>query len=123
MNTNKSNIQQASLAKPTHLTNAQAVRLIEALVLNFGTQCFSASGVLAHRSMLSFKCISQFMFDELEAGVKIALSMAAKETSGISVMPGALHYEVCQLFGEVQEPVIFKIGNGQYRRFDPGSLQ
>jgi hypothetical protein len=122
MKTNKVKTQQVSLANPTYITNAQAVRLIEALVLNFGTQCFSATGVLAHRSMVSFKCISQFMFDELEAGVKIALSMAVKETSGVSVMPGALLYEVKQLFGDVQKPIIFKIGNGQNCRFDPSTL-
>lgn len=119
MRTNSSTQQLANPAAVS-ITRSQAIRLIEALVLCFGTQSFRLIGVLAHRSVIDFKEISKFEFDELDAGVKLALSMAVKAPPS-HVIPGALYYEVGQIFGDVQGPIWFKIGNGSYHQFDPNA--
>jgi hypothetical protein len=100
------------------ITKEQAVDLIKAVVLCFGTQSFSLTGVLAHRSVISIDEISRFVFDELEAGVKVALSMAVKPRRTY-VSAAALNCEVSRVFGELQDPIWFKIGDGSYNKFDP----
>jgi hypothetical protein len=100
------------------ITKAQALDLIKAVVLCFGTQSFRLTGVLAHRSIINVDEISTFVFDELEAGVKVALSMAVKPTQTY-VSAAALTCEVHRVFGELQDPIWFKIGNGSYNKFDP----
>ena len=112
------NTQQHSMPKMVQITKAQAIDLIKAVVLCFGTQSFSLTGVLAHRSIINMDEISRFVFDELEAGVKVALSKAVKPPQTY-VSAAALNYEVHKVFGELEGPIWFKIGNGSYNKFDP----
>ena len=114
------NTQQHSMPKMVQITKAQAIDLIKAVVLCFGTQSFSLTGVLAHRSVISIDEISRFVFDELEAGVKVALSMAVKPRRTY-VSAAALNCEVRRVFGELQGPIWFKIGSGSYNKFDPNA--
>ena len=114
----KGNTQQHSVPEMVQITKAQAVDLIKAVVLCFGTQSFSLTGVLAHRSVISIDEISRFVFDELEAGVKVALSMAVNPQRTY-VSAAALNCEVRRVFGELQGPIWFKIGSGSYNKFDP----
>lgn len=114
------NTQQYATPESVEITKAQAIDLIEAVVLCFGTQSFSITGVLAHRTIYSVGDISEFMPDELNAGVKVALSMAVKPPLS-DVIPDALYYQVSQIFGKVHGPIRFKIGNGSYHQFDPNA--
>lgn len=106
--------------KAVEITQEQAIDLIKVVVLCFGTQSFSLSGCLAHRSMISVDEISQFMFDELEAGVKVALSMAVKSAQ-TCVSTAPLNRQVRQTIGELEGPIWFRIGNGSYHKFDPNA--
>jgi hypothetical protein len=114
------NTQQHATPASVEITKAQAIGLIEAVVLCFGIQSFSITGVLAHRSIYSFGDIAEFMPDELNAGVKVALSMAVKLPL-TDVIPGALYHQVSQIFGKVHGPIWFKIDNGSYHLFDPNA--
>ena len=100
------------------MTTEEAICLIKAVVLCFGTQSFSLTGVLAHRSVVSIDEISRFVFDELEAGVKVALSMAVKPPLTY-VGADVLHCEVQRVIGDLTGPIWFKIGTGSYHKFDP----
>ena len=102
------------------ITKEQAIGLIKAVVLCFGTQSFSLTGVLAHRSVISLDDISRFVFDELEAGVKVALSMAVKPRQTY-VSAAVLHCEVREVFGDLHDPIWFKIGTGSYHKFEPNA--
>jgi len=112
------NTQQHAAFRVVDITKAQAVSLIEAVVLCFGTQSFILTGGLAHRSVISFDEFSRFMQDELEAGVKVALSMAVKPPPTY-VSAAALNWQVKRVFGELKGPVWFKIDKGSYKEFDP----
>lgn len=114
------NTQQHVTPASVEITKAQAIDLIKAVVLNFGTQSFSITGVLAHRSIYSSDDIAEFMPDELNAGVKVALSMAVKPPPS-DVIPGALYSQVSQIFGKVDGPICFKIGNDSYHQFVPNA--
>jgi len=102
------------------ITKEQAIRLIEAVVLCFGTQSFVRSGPLAHRSIISFKEFARFMPDELEAGVKVALSMAVKRPPTY-VSAAALQCEVRRVIGDLQGPIWYRVGHGSYYKFDPNT--
>lgn len=102
------------------ITKEQAIGLIKAVVLCFGTQSFSLTGVLAHRSVISLDDISRFVFDELEAGVKVALSMAVKSQK-TNVSTAVLHCEVLKVIGDLHGPIWFKISAGSYHKFDPNA--
>ena len=106
--------------KVVEISKEQAIDLIKAVVLCFGTQSFVLSGCLAHRSMNNIDEISRFMFDELEAGVKVALSMAVKPAPPYASVV-ALTCEVRRDIGELQGPIWFKIGNGSHHKFDPNA--
>jgi hypothetical protein len=102
------------------MTKEQAINLIKAVVFCFGTQSFSLIGVLAHRSVIDFDDISRFVFDELEAGVKVALSMAVKPHT-IDVSTAVLRCEIAKVIGDLSGPIWFKIGTGSYHTFDPNA--
>ena len=111
-------VAQNVVPKAVEITREQAIDLIKAVVLCFGTQSFVLHGGLANRTMISIDEISRFMLDELEAGVKVALSMAVKPAQTY-VNTAALNYEVRRVIGELQGPLWFRIGNGSYHEFDP----
>ena len=102
------------------VTKEQAIRLIEAVVLCFGTQSFVGSGALAHRSIISFKEFARFMPDELEAGVKVALSMAVERPSTY-VTAAALQCEVRRVVGDMQGPIWYRVDYGSNYKFDPNT--
>jgi len=113
-------ITQHVVPTAVEITKVQAIELIKAVVLCFGTQSFSLTGVLAHRSFISIDEISRFVLDELEAGVKVALSMAVTPPPTY-VSAAALYCAVRRIIGELHGPIWFKIGNGSYHKFDPNA--
>jgi len=117
MGTN-SNTQQCVIPVAVTISRAQAIELINALVVCFGSQSFSLTGVLAHRIFDNVAEISRFMFDELEGGVKVALSMAVKPRATY-VSTAVLDCAVRRIIGGLQEPIVFRIEKGSYHKFDP----
>lgn len=114
------NTKKHAVPTTVEMTREQAISLIKAVVLCFGTQSFSLAGVLAHRSVISIEEISRFVHDELEAGVKVALSMAVKPRQTY-VSAAVLHCEVREVFGDLRDPIWFKIGTGSYHKFEPNA--
>jgi len=113
-------IEKNEVTGVVDITKEQAIRLIEAVVLCFGTQSFVRSGALAHRSIISFKEFERFMPDELEAGVKVALSMAVEHPSTY-VTAAALQCEVRRVVGDMQGPIWYRVDYGSNYKFDPNT--